>query len=47
METKVENDRIAAGTETNEVPTKQIILMHDTEGRIFVSYILPRGRFIS
>jgi hypothetical protein len=33
METILENDRIAAGTETNEMSYKQIILLHDRKGR--------------
>jgi hypothetical protein len=42
METIVENDRIAAGTETNEMSYKQI-----KGSSIFVSYLFPTGRFVS
>jgi len=46
METMVENERIAAGTERNEVSHKQIILMNNKQGRSFFhAYSYEAGSF--
>jgi len=43
----VENDRIAAGTERNEVSYKQIIIMNNKGGRIFFNaYSYEAGSFL-
>ena len=43
----VENERIAAGTERNEVSYKQIILMNNNEGEIFFyAYSYEAGSFL-
>lgn len=42
----VENERIAAGTERNEVSHKQIILMNNKQGRSFFhAYSYEAGSF--
>lgn len=43
----VENERIAAGTEKNEVSYKQAIPMNNKEGRIFFhAYSYEAGSFL-